>query len=116
MFDPRLVYAERQTHRQHLLDEAARDQFAAASTAHQPHDHPLLGNLLMSVGAALLTAGMRMNMRRLLATADAFDSGRTSYVPDVSDHDLVTVAKRRPPARHPARHKPRRPSRLADCA
>ena len=111
MFDPRLIYAERQTHRQRLLDEAARDQLAAA-TVHQPHDHPLLGNLLMSVGAALLTAGMRMNMRRLLATAEAFDSGRTSSMPDVSAHDLVTVAKPRPPAQR----KPRRPSRLADCA
>lgn len=112
MFDPRLIYAERQAHRQRLLDEAARDKFAAAATVRQPHDHPLLGNLLMSVGAALLTAGMRMNMRRLLATANAFDSGRTSSMPDVSDHDLITVAKRHPPARH----KPRRPSRLADCA
>lgn len=112
MFDPRLIYAERQTHRQRLLDEAERDRLAASLGARQPKDHPLLGNLLMTVGAALLTRGMRMNMHRLLATAEAFDTGRVSSMPDVSDHDLVAAMKPRPPTQR----KPRPPSHLADCA
>lgn len=101
MFNPRLIYAERETHRQTLLDEAAHDRLAASLTTRRQNDHPLLGNLLMTIGATLLTWGMRMNMHRLLATAEPFDAGYTRYV---SDGDPVRVPK------------PRQSKRLADCA
>lgn len=75
MFDPRLVYEERQMRSRRLLEEIERDRMAAALLAHKERDHPVLGGFLMTIGAALLTMGMRMNMHRLLAAEAALDSG-----------------------------------------
>ncbi len=115
MFDPQLVYEQRQMRHHRLHEEAERDRLAAAATAHGQHDHPLLGGLLMSVGAALLTAGMRMNMRRLMAagviSGGVSEAGESAYVRELFSvtADMTPL----PPSSHsdPSAHAP-----LADCA